>query len=228
MDLIPIERIPEGHKTAEPLRLGIERWCDMFTPRQLLGHLTAMEVLFKMIPDVLDELGKEKGSAVVHYLQYMIDKCLDYNSRQTLWHAARGVLAHTFTRHDLSHKWTFGEMVFTGDNGGLKWGKEQIIDSYSGICDLVSKYTKPVQILNGSAAKMAIPDQSVNVICVDPPYYNNVQYAELSDFFYVWEKRIFRSIYPDIFDRRLTNKQDEAVANPVRDGSVRIAAASGR
>jgi adenine-specific DNA methylase len=53
---------------------------------------------------------------------------------------------------------------------------------------------------------------------MDPPYYNNVQYGELSDFFYVWQKRTLKDLYPDVYSRRLTNKTDEAVANPVRDG----------
>ena len=224
MDLIPTEKIPEGHKTAEPLRVGVERWCDMFTPRQLLGHLTAMETLHDMMPQILKEHGREKGTAIITYLQYMIDKCLDYNSRQTRWEYTRSVIKGTFGRHDFSLKWTFGEMIFTGVNSGLAWGKSQVLDAYQGICVLINyKTVKPATILNGSAANIAIPDQSVDVICVDPPYYNNVQYAELSDYFYVWQKRIFRDLYPDFFGRRLTNKTDEAVANPVRDGGAKEA-----
>ena len=224
MDLIPTEKIPEGHKTAELLRVGITRWCDMFTPRQLLGHLTAMETLRNMSKAILVAEGQEKGTAIVHYLQYMIDKGLDYNSRQTLWHAKRGVLAHTFTRHDFSNKWTFGELIYTGNASGLEWSKLQVIDAYQGICNLLQNPNiKPAKIVNGSAANIDIPSSSVDVVCVDPPYYNNVQYAELSDYFYVWQKRIFEELYPDTFSRRLTNKRDEAVANPVRDGSVKEA-----
>lgn len=224
MDLIPTEQVPTGHKTAEPLRVGIERWCDMFTPRQLLGHLTAMETLRDMIPAIKQECGEEKAIAVVHYLQYMIDKCIDYNSKQTRWHFSRGAMVGSFGRHDFSLKWTFGEMVYTGPSSALKWGKYQIVDAYQGICKLIgNRPNKNVTVLNGSAANMDIPDSSVDVICVDPPYYNNVQYAELSDYFYVWQKRTFRDLYPDIFGRRLTNKADEAVANPVRDGSAKEA-----
>ena len=221
MDLIPTERIPEGHKTAEPLRLGINRWCDMYTPRQLLGLLTAMETLRNMAPEIMEKHGKERGAAIVHYLQYMIDKCVDYNSRQTRWHYSRGVAVGSFGRHDFSLKWSFCELVFTGPSTGLKWGMEQIIDAYQGTCNLLkgSNVQLPT-ILNGSAANMDLPEKSADIICVDPPYYNNVQYAELSDFFYVWQKRVFRELYPDVFGRRLTNKQDEAVANPVRDGSA--------
>ena len=224
MGLIPTERIPEGHKTIELHNVGILRWCDMFTPRQLLGLLSAEETLLKMIPDIFETEGEERGKAIVHYLQYMIDKCIDYNSRQTRWIAQRGIVSGTFGRHDYSLKWTFGEQIFTGPASGLSWGISQILDAYEGICDLLGENrNKNVKILNGSAANLDIPDKSVDVVAVDPPYYNNVQYAELSDYFYVWQKRIFRKLYPDIFSRRLTNKNDEAVANPVRDGGVKAA-----
>lgn len=224
MDLIPTEKIPEGHKTAELLKLGITRWCDMFTARQLLGHLTAMETLRDMSREIFAAEGQEKGTAIIHYLQYMVDKCVDYNSRQTRWIPQRCSVSGTFSRHDFSLKWTFGELIYSGDNSGLAWGKNQVMDAYKGICELVEgSRAKPAQVLHGSAANLAIPDKTVDVICVDPPYYNNVQYAELSDFFYVWQKRTLGELYPDIFNRRLTNKRDEAVANPVRDGSAKEA-----
>lgn len=223
MDLIPTEKIPEMNDNR-PNIYGMHRWCDMFTPRQLLGHLTAMETLHDMMPEIQQQEGEEKGKAIVHYLQYMIDKCVDYNSRQTRWHYSRAVMIGSFGRHDFSLKWTFGELIYTGVNSGLAWGENQVLDAYKGICELVhGNHIKPAQVINGSAANLDIQDNSVDVICVDPPYYNNVQYAELSDYFYVWEKRTFRDLYPDVFGRRLTNKQDEAVANPVRDGSTKEA-----
>lgn len=223
MDLIPTENFPQGNDMRPPM-YGMKRWCDMFTPRQLLGHLTAMETLHNMMPEILAEHGQEKGTAIITYLQYMIDKCIDYNSRQTRWIAQRGSVSGTFSRHDFSLKWTFGELIYTGPYSGLSWGKSQILDAYSGIYKLVQpSCAKPATVLNGSAANLNIPDKSVDIVCVDPPYYNNVQYAELSDYFYVWQKRTFRGLYPDVFGRRLTNKTDEAVANPVRDGSAKEA-----
>ena len=224
MDLIPTEKVPKGHKTTEPLAVGIERWCDMFTPRQLLGHLTAMEILHDMIPGILNEHGQEKGTAIITYLQYMIDKCIDYNSRQTRWIAQRCSVSGTFGRHDFSLKWTFGEMIYTGNNSALNWGKNQIIDAYKGIFNLIKvDGIKPATVINGSAANTPLSSKSVDITCWDPPYYNNVQYAELSDYFYVWQKRTFRNLYPGVFSRLMTNKEDEAVANPVRDGSAKEA-----
>jgi len=229
--LIPTEKIPRGHKTMEPLRVGMRRWCDLFTPRQLLGHLILVEELNRLKPEILRELGEGRGRAVVTYLQFMIDKGLDYNSKQTRWEYTRGIVKGTFGRHDYSLKWTFGEMIFTGPNSGAAWALAQVIDAYAGMAELMLPLhnkldgaAPPVRILCGTAAHLDLPERSVDLVCIDPPYYNNVQYAELSDYFYVWQRRTLTDLYPGIFRRRLTNKTDEAVANPARDGSAAEAA----
>jgi len=223
--LIPTEKFPEGND-MRPVIYGMPRWCDLFTPRQLLGHVTLIEMLNELKPKILAELGDEKGRAVVTYLQFAIDKGIDYNSRQTRWIPQRGQISGTFGRHDFSFKWTFGEMIFTGPNSGAGWGLSQILDAFGGIAELaepIHKRKAPLPtIINGSATHLAAVDSSsVDLVCMDPPYYNNVQYAELSDFFYVWQRRTLRDLYPEAFSRRLTNKTDEAVANPVRDGSAK-------
>ncbi len=222
--LIPTERFPEGND-MRPRIYGMNRWCDMFTSRQLLGHLILIETLNTLKPQILAELGPERGKAVVTYLQFAIDKCVDYNSRQTRWHYSRGVIIGSFGRHDFSLKWTFGELVLSGPNSGAAWGLSQVLDAFQGIAELVENRqmgeseVNPVRVINGSATQMdTVADQSVDLVCMDPPYYDNVQYSELSDFYYVWQKRTLSDLYPGSFDRRVTDKADEAVANPVRDG----------
>ena len=232
-DLIPTEQIPAGHKTGDeggagsgtdkPLKLGTEKWYQMFTPRQLLGHLTLMDALREMKPQIIAELGEDRGKAVITYLQFAIDKGVDYNSRQTRWIYQRGQVSGTFGRHDFSFKWTFGEMIFSGPNSGAAWGLSQILDAYGGIAELLQKAPKETKlaIINGSGACMEqIADASVDLVVNDPPYYNNVMYSELADYFYVWQKRSLRDIYPGLFESYLTDKQSEAVANPHRDGSA--------
>jgi len=228
--IIPTEAFPEGND-MRPVVYGMTRWCDMFPPRQLLGHLTMVEELNRLKPQIIQELGPEKGRAVVTYLQFMIDKCVDYNSKQTRWEYTRGIVKGTFGRHDFSLKWTFGEMIFSGPHSGAAWALSQITDAYAGIAELLAPLHNklkgdppPVRILCGTAAHMDVPDNSVDLVCIDPPYYNNVQYAELSDYFYVWQRRTLHDLYPELFRRRLTNKIDEAVANPARDGSAAGAA----
>jgi adenine-specific DNA methylase len=233
--LIPTEEIPHGLKTSEPRRYGMTRWCDMFTPRQLLGHLTLVEELQRLKPEIIAALGKERGRAVITYLQFVIDKGVDYNSKQTRWEYTRGVVKGTFGRHDFSLKWTFGEMIFTGPSSGAAWALDQVIDAYRGISELVGPIHQrvvagaelPVKVIHGTAAHLTeVADASVDLVCIDPPYYNNVQYGELSDFYYVWQRRALGDLCPEVYRRRLVNKQDEAVANPARDGSAEAADAA--
>ncbi len=222
--IIPTERVPDGND-MRPILYGMNRWCDLFTPRQLLCHLTLIERLIELKPVIIRDLGPDRGRAVITYLQFMIDKGLDYNSRQTRWEYTRGIVKGTFGRHDFSLKWTFGEMIYSGPNSGARWGMSQILDAYAGIADLATSSTdrqkQKVRILNGSAASMDIESATVDLVCMDPPYYNNVQYAELSDFFYVWQRRTLGDLYEGMFSGRYTNKKDEAVANPVRDGNAK-------
>lgn len=232
MGLIPVEKFPQGND-MRPVIYGMPRWCDLYTPRQLLGLLTLEEELLRLKPQILRELGPEKGKAVVTYLQFMIDKLVDYNSRQTRWHYNRSVIVGTFGRHDFSFKWTFGELILTGKNSGAQWSLNQILDAYQGLADLAEPIFQktqgqpPLKILHGSADHMeSVADHSVDSIVFDPPYYNNVQYAELSDFYYVWEKRGLGDLYPEYFKDRMTNKADEAVANPDRDGGAQGAQAA--
>ncbi len=227
--LIPTEEIPSGHRRDQRdglLRYGITHWLDMFTPRQLLGHVILIETLNPLKPELLSELGQERGRAVVTYLQFAIDKVVDYSSKQTRWHFGRGVLVGTFGRHDFSLKWTFGEMILTGPNSGAAWGLSQVVDAYQGIADLQGQIhaatggQPPVTILNNTGAYIPeTAERSVDLVCMNPPYYNNIQYAELSDFYYVWQRRMLRDLYPGVYNRRLTDKKAEAVANPYRDKS---------
>jgi putative DNA methylase len=226
--LIPTERFPEGNDTR-PIQYGMPRWCDLFTPRQLLGHLTLVEGLNRLKPEILAQLGQDRARAVVTYLQFAIDKGLDYNSRLTRWEYTRGIVKGTFGRHDFSLKWTFGEMIFTGPNSGAAWTLSQIVSVYEQIAGYAREVTPLIQsgafppptILYGTAAHMpSIGNDSIDLICMDPPYYDNVQYGELSDYFYVWQRRTLADLYPDLFTRRLVDKVNEAVANPARDGSA--------
>jgi putative DNA methylase len=234
--LIPTELIPEDSNYNRGHRLyGMTRWCELFMPRQLLAHVTLVEELRRLTPEIISTHGEERGRAVVTYLQFAIDKGVDYNSNQTRWIPQRGSISGTFSRHNFSIKWTFGEMIFTGPGSGADWGLGQVIDAYRGIAELVAPIHRrvaagaelPVKILHGTAAHLGeLADGSVDLVCMDPPYYNNVQYGELSDFYYVWQRRTLHDLYPEVYSRRLVNRKDEAVANPARDGSAEAANAN--
>ncbi len=232
--LIPTEAFPRGNDMRPPNH-GMLRWCDLFTPRQLVGHVAMAKAILALREEMVTDLGLDRANAVMTLLQMAADKCLDYNSRQTRWHTGRGAMVGTFGRHDFSMKWTFGEMPMSGPSTAQAWSISQIVDAMTGLCGLTKKVheryhetgTGLPTILNGSAASMpSVDDSSVDAIVFDPPYYDKVQYAELSDYFYVWQKRTLKDVHPDLFRRRMTDKTREAVANPARDDGTRNAKAS--
>ena len=112
LDMVPVERIPDGNKTTEPQRYGMPLWRDMFSPRQLLCHGTSVEVFREMLDaDRADGKLNDVRKAAYGYLAFSLDKLRDYNSRMTRWHVGRQVMVNTFDRHDFSFKWSYAEMA---------------------------------------------------------------------------------------------------------------------
>ncbi len=228
--LVPDEPLPMDTEAwthgNTPAQYDATSFADVFSPRQLLSHLTALESLAEVQSLIAQELPEARGQAVSAYLGLAFDKCLDYNSRLIRWHSGRDVIVNTFARHDFAFKWSFGE--FDASRNLLPWAVEQVRDAYLGISALVSSSqatlfqgatessVQRLRITKGPAQRLSNADGSVRLITVDPPYYDNVNYAELSDFFYVWGRRSFQRLYPDFFADNLTPKDEEAVANPAR------------
>ena len=221
--ILPTEEFPDGND-QRPKHYGLDHWMDFYTPRQALVHGTFGDEFAKLVPEVQEALG-DNADSVLFELALMQGKALNYNSRLTSWHVSKQVMRSVFERHDFSFKWTFAE--FEGATALYAWCLDQLLDAYGGIArlldetgastsDLDDRLAREVRILQGSGASLALPDGVVTHVCMDPPYYDNVMYAELSDYFYVWEKRTLGRLIPDYFLDDLTDKDNEAVANPAR------------
>ena len=225
---VPTEPYPEVSSDPRPLRFGMPTWSDMFSPRQLLSLCSYVEALHELVPEIESELPKDRAKAVVTYLGMVLSKAVNYNSYLASWHTGRAVMRGVFDRHDFSFKWTYGE--FDASRNLFPWALDQVCDAYKGIAKLAEPAHRvfrqaetpvPVRVTRASASDLShIPDGSIDVVLTDPPYYDNVMYGELSDFFYVWLKRTLGSVHPDLFADDLANKDDEAVANPARFASM--------
>jgi len=228
-DVVPHEILPEGNKTREPHSYGMSRWRDFFTPRQLLVHSIFVEEYHKLIPEVRTSIEDPgRANAVLSLLALVAGKALNWNSRQSSWMVGRGQIRATFDMHAFPFKNTFAE--FEGGTELFRWCLQRgIIRAYDGISGFLvpqgdttlmpnSPLPEPqVTVTCENAGHLAsLADESQTLVCIDPPYYDNVMYAELSDFFYVWEKRTLGVLWPDLFAEPLTNKHDEAVTNRVR------------
>lgn len=239
LDIVPSEAVPTQINDDRPIQYGMPLWRDLFSPRQLLGHCTGVEVFRDLLAEA-EAHGplSEETRAAFGYLALALDKLRDYNSRMTRWHSSRQVMVNTFDRHDFAFKWSYAEMAPIIVGQGFDWAIEQTAKCIGEMVDLARsdidvkaalKHKQQTNLLGRTfqpppvtvSCKSAdtlnhIADASVDVVVMDPPYYDNVMYAELSDFFYVWLKRTAGHVYPEMFRRPLTDKDQEAVANPVR------------
>lgn len=226
-DVVPTERVPPGNDNR-PTLYGMSLWRHMFSPRQLLVHGTFVDEFRRAVPEVLDALGPDRGAAVLTILALMQGKALNWNALMSSWDTSRDKVRSVFERHDFAFKWTYAE--FDGARALYPWCLDQAVDAYTEIADLMRaadagplaettpwSVPGPVSITCRSAADLPdLPDATVTLVCIDPPYYDNVMYAELADFFYVWEKRTIGLVHPELFTGELTDKKNEAVANPAR------------
>lgn len=221
---IPIDEFPLGNDNR-PRHYGITTWASMFTSRQLLVHGTFSEEYARIIPEIQKQNSVDSESILIE-LALLQGKAINWNSRLTSWDVSRQKMRSVFDRHDFAFKWTIAEME--GATELYPWAASQLLDSYSGIVDLLDgggaqqlsgeePLKRCVTVTQGSAASMpSIASGSIAHICMDPPYFDNVMYAELADFFYVWEKHTIGRIRPDIFPDAVSDKDNEAVANPSR------------
>lgn len=210
---------------------GLDTYGDLFTARQL-GALTTFsdlvqEAITRCRPDAMlaglpdDGLPLESGGsgataysqAVGVYLAFAVDKVADRNSSLCAWASLREHARNTFGRQALPMTWDFAESNPLSDSSGnFEGGIKSIHDA------LGSVWTGA----DGHATQAAAQTQSVSqgkVVSTDPPYYDNIGYADLSDFFYVWTRSNIKQVFPGLFATVAVPKAEELVATPYRHGS---------
>jgi adenine-specific DNA methylase len=215
--LIGHEETPINPQYSMIRNYGITEWHQCFNPRQLLTVVTYVEIINEAKGKIREELGEAKLQAISTYLTFLLERCLDYNCRLSGWHSGHPSADRSSKNHALNLNWNYPE--FNSAKYLWLWCSKAVISEYSCICDFfdVKDQHKNVQIDSASADSLFhLADQSIDIIVTDPPYYGTIPYADLSDFFYVWQKRTLGDIFPDLFWMELTDKDREAVANPSR------------
>jgi len=153
------------------------------------------------------------GDALAVYLGFGVDKVSDRNSTVCAWASLREHARNTFGRQAIPMTWDFAESnPFSDSCGNYLGGIKSISDGIKSVS------SNPMGLsFQDDAATQSI--SSNKIISTDPPYYDNIGYADLSDFFYVWMRRSLRNIYPDLFATMAVPKTEELVATPYRHGS---------
>jgi putative DNA methylase len=220
---IPDEPIFDGDSRAFFTHLyGLERFGDLYTPRQLLVLLTFVAQVRQVHQQMLAEgLDADCARAVTTYLAFLVDRLADWNSSLCKWAATSESISDTFSRQALPMAWNFAEIYpFSDGSGNLPAALARMVETINHLARIPSA----AQITRGPAHECPLPDSSVDAVVTDPPYYDNVSYADLSDFFYIWLKRTVGDLYPEHFGSDLTPKKWEAIADPTRHNGDRAVA----
>ena len=215
---------PEGELPDKALgfrvqEYGIREWHQLFTNRQLKALTTFGDLISEIQSRIREDGGsKEYADAVTVYLAFLIDKLLDYGNSFCMWSPLQGIPVHLFGRQAISMVWFFAEAnPFSNSSGCFDNMLEWIYKSVKGLPAKIGGKA----ILHSALKKF--PPGSV-VVSTDPPYYDNIGYAALSDFFYVWLRRALKNIYPDLFGRMTFDKDEEVISEPARHGGDKAAA----
>jgi adenine-specific DNA methylase len=207
-DPVPDELLPPKETLGFRVqRYGILKWGDLFNSRQKLALITFVEKVRLAYKNMIEEgYDEEYAKAVVSYLALMLGKLQDWNSVLSIWRPDQERNEHVFNRQALPMVWDYGER--NPLEGGLMSprGIAKIIEHCSRVNPL------PSNITQSSATSLPYLDNFFDAVITDPPYYDNVPYSYLSDFFYVWLKRAIGDLYPDLFATPLTPKSEEIVA----------------
>lgn len=224
----PLPINPRDFKTPN---YGLHNFSDLFTPRQLVALTAFSDLVLKarerVIADIkvagmtdanipLSEGGtgvNAYGDALAVYLTFAVDKIADRNSSIATWATNREHARNTFGRQAIPITWDFAESNPLSDSSGnFVGGIKSISDGLKNVACEVFGFSN-----QADAASQKI--SSKKVVSTDPPYYDNIGYADLSDFFYVWMRRSLKNIYPSLFETLAVPKAEELVATPYRHGS---------
>ena len=222
--------LSDNKRDLAAAKYGIKKFSDLFTNRQLTGLTTFSD----LIEDLREKIKKDisalpqnnlvnsEGQAISSknysdmvslYLGFVIDKCSDYWSTICSWHLSKELIRNTFSRQSISITWDFVEVNPFSDSSG----------SWSAMTNWVWKSLSNTPAFGkGYASQKDASTQNLSenkIISTDPPYYDNIAYADLSDFFYVWLRKSFKNIFPELFNTLATPKKEELVANPYRHGN---------
>lgn len=229
----PETSLPNDPRNFWTLNYGLDKFGDLFTPRQLVALTTFSDLVQEAIARVREDslaagmaddgLGLDQGGmgataysqAVGVYLAFALNKMADRGSSICTWFTERDSTRNTFGRQAIPMTWDFAELNVLLDGtgsflGAVQWTAESAEGSYAHGLSIGSVSQADAQTQKISLNKL---------ISTDPPYYDNIGYADLSDFFYVWLRRSLRPIFPSLYATLAVPKAEELVATPYRHGN---------
>jgi putative DNA methylase len=213
MDPVPDEPIPLMSGVFNVPIYGLTRWGDLFNARQKLALITFADKVRQAHAQMLAQGAEpEFAKAVATYLAVILNGVIDHCSSACQWRGGTEDTGHTFGRQALPMNWDYAETNPLSASTG-SWGSmaDKALRVLAHLTRIPPANPQPAShaVVHGTATALPWPDNFFDAVLTDPPYYINVPYADLSDFFYVWLKRTIGDLYPDLFATPLTPKSEE-------------------
>ena len=225
----PIGALPEAALGFRVQGYGFRQWSDLFTDRQLLALDTLSDLVSEARERALQDAlrsgfpsgerlaaggsdGVAYADAIATYLGLIVSRMANRSSSQCFWATIGETVEPVFSRNAISMVWTYAESnPLSSSTGNLLVQVEYLVESI--------RRTPAAGVGIATQADAAtLAYSGAAVISTDPPYYDNLGYADLSDFFYVWLRRTIRDVQPELFATVLVPKAEELIANPHRHG----------
>jgi putative DNA methylase len=229
----PDVAMPDNPRWFSPPLYGLTTYGDLFTPRQLVALTTFSDLVGEAmqqvrrdalkagLPDDPAPLGDDGTGATAYaeavgvYLAMAISRLADYGSSIATWRPKDNAMRSTMPKQAIQMAWDFAEGSPFGTSSS---GFEECVDVVSKVMERALPGGQGGAKQN-SVQEVVLANSRMPVVSTDPPYYDNVGYGDLSDFFYVWLRRTLRGIYPNLFATVAVPKAEELIATPYRHGS---------
>ncbi len=210
---LPDEPLPPDGTLGFNIRpYGMQTWGDLFTPRQKRVLQALCHHLRQAIAEIAREEGVAFARAVGTCLALAVDRQADYNSSLCRWVPRGEYMGDTFARQAISMVWDFAEVnPFSGATGSWQGAVEWVAQVCATCAGVRSGHGETACV---SATDLPQANGSTHLIVTDPPYYDAVPYADLSEFFYVWLRRTVGDLHPDLFSASAVPRRNECVVNP--------------
>jgi putative DNA methylase len=226
----PDTRLPEAALGFRVQKYGLSGHRDLFLDRQLEMLALFGDALEETLRTVKEDAAKdaEYGRSVAVYLALFFDRLVQTNNALVRWFtrvSGPSKAQPTFDKQTVQMVWDFAEANPLADSTG---GWSTCCKYPVTALDCLPKRPGKGWVQHGDSSSLELPRSEgvAYVFCTDPPYFDNIGYADLSDFFYTWLRRSLRSIYPEVFRTIVVPKDDEIIADPSRHGGDRAAAFS--
>ena len=191
---------------------GFTKWGDLFNHRQKLVLLDFMDNIKKAYFKIKQENNDEVAKIVVSYLTLAFNRLLTRCNTFTVWHSGSEQTEKIFAIQAIFMKWSYPEVnpLVTSNATSFIGNIDSVIEVLE---HLVAVPKSKITVKQTSATNLDYTDEFFDAIVTDPPYYDMVPYSSLSDFFYVWDKRILGDVYPELFSTLLTPKSSESISD---------------